>query len=481
MTTLTETDRIKTITTHYIDGAFVESHGREVMDIIKPTNGKVIARVTLGDEEDTRRAIAAARRGFATYGRSTKEERSKILRRLHEAAAARIDDLTAAMVEEYGGVVQFARPIVESGVNAFLASEKALQEIELTRSWGKTTVTMEPVGVAGLITAWNANALFICLKLASAVGAGCTVVIKPSEMSSLQTRVMVEALHEANLPKGLLNVVTGRGDVVGAELTRNPGVDKISFTGSVGVGQSIMRDGAATMKRVTLELGGKSPTILLDDAALDKAIPAALVLAFINSGQACAAGTRLLVPKSRLDEVKRSIQTAMRVFIVGDPADPKTAVGPMVSQKQYERVQSYIRKGIEEGAEVLAGGEGHPEGFQAGYFVKPTVFVNVKNDMTIAQEEIFGPVLCVIAYDSEDEAIRIANASKYGLHAGVLGTDLSRARRVASQIRAGRVVINGMTDDPQAPWGGFKYSGVGREYGRYGIEAFLETRAILES
>jgi aldehyde dehydrogenase (NAD+) len=451
------------------------------MDIIKPTNGKVIARVTLGDEEDTRRAIAAARRGFATYGRSTKEERSKILRRLHEAAAARIDDLTAAMVEEYGGVVQFAKPIVESGVNAFLASEKALQEMELTRKWGKTTVTLEPVGVAGLITAWNANALFFCLKLASAVGAGCTVVVKPSEMSSIQTRVMVEALHEANLPKGLLNVVTGRGDVVGAELTRNPGVDKISFTGSVGVGQSIMRDGAATMKRVTLELGGKSPTILLDDAALDKAIPAALVLAFINSGQACAAGTRLLVPKSRLDEVKRSIQTAMRVFIVGDPADPKTAVGPMVSQKQYERVQSYIRKGIEEGAEVLAGGEGHPEGFQAGYFVKPTVFVNVKNDMTIAQEEIFGPVLCVIAYDSEDEAIRIANASKYGLHAGVLGTDLSRARRVASQIRAGRVVINGMTDDPQAPWGGFKYSGVGREYGRYGIEAFLETRAILES
>jgi aldehyde dehydrogenase (NAD+) len=481
MTTLRKTDAIKTITTHYIDGAFVESHGKETMDIIKPTNGKVIGGVRLGDEEDTRRAIAAARRAFVTYGRSTKEERSKILRQLHKAASARIDDLTAAMVEEYGGVVQFAKPIVESGVNAFLASEKALQEMELTRKWGKTTVTLEPVGVAGLITAWNANALFFCLKLASAVGAGCTVVVKPSEMSSIQTRVMVEALHEANLPKGLLNVVTGLGNVVGAELTRNPDVDKISFTGSVGVGEMIMRDGAATMKRVTLELGGKSPTLLLDDAALDKAIPAALVMAFLNSGQACAAGTRLLVPKSRLDEVKRGIRDAMRVFTVGDPADPKTAIGPMVSQKQYERVQSYIRKGIEEGAEVLAGGEGHPEGLDAGYFVKPTVFVNVKNDMTIAQEEIFGPVLCVIAYNSENEAIQIANDSKYGLHAGVIGTDLSRARRVASQIRAGRVVINNMTDDPQAPWGGFKYSGVGREYGRYGIEAFLETRAILES
>jgi aldehyde dehydrogenase (NAD+) len=292
---------------------------------------------------------------------------------------------------------------------------------------------------------------------------------------------MVEALHEADLPKGLLNVVTGLGNVVGAELTRNPHVDKISFTGSVGVGQMIMRDGAATMKRVTLELGGKSPTILLDDAALDQAIPAALVLAFMNSGQACAAGTRLLVPMSRLDAVKRGICDAMRAFAVGDPADPKTAIGPMVSQKQYERVQSYIRKGIEEGAEVLVGGEGHPEGFEAGYFVKPTVFVNVKNNMTIAQEEIFGPVLCVIAYDSEDEAIRIANDSKYALHSAVIGADLERARRVASQIRAGRVVINGMTDDPQAPWGGFKYSGVGREYGRYGIEAFVETRAILEA
>src|SRR6476660_9006558 len=472
---------MQTITKHYINGTFVESHGSEVMDIGKPTNGQVIARVTLADEEDTRHAIAAAKSAFASFGRSTKEERANILRRRHQAASARVDDLTAAMVEEYGGVVRFAGLIVLSGVNAFLAAEQALQELPLTRNWGKTTVTLEPVGVAGLITAWNANTLFICLKLASAVAAGCTVVIKPSELSSLQTRVLVEALDEANLPKGLLNVVTGLGNVVGAELVRNPDVDKISFTGSVAVGQTIMRDGAATMKRVTLELGGKSPTILLDDAVLDKAIPSALIMAFLNSGQACAAGTRLLIPKSRLDDIKQRIRDTMRTFTVGDPANPKTAIGPMVSQKQYERVQSYIRKGIEEGAEVLAGGEGHPDGLDAGYFVKPTVFVNVKNDMTIAREEIFGPVLCVIAYDSEDEASRIANDSKFGLHAGVLGTDLQRARRVASQIRSGRVVINGMTDDPQAPWGGFKYSGVGREYGRYGIEAFLETRAILES
>src|SRR6202023_1685571 len=254
---------------------------------------------------------------------------------------------------EYGGVVQFARPIVQSGANAFLAAERGVQELPWTRNWGKTTVTLEPVGVAGLITAWNANALFICLKLASAVAAGCTVVIKPSELSSLQTRVLVEALNEAKLPNGLLNVVTGLGKTVGAELVHNPDVAKISFTGSVGVGESIMRDGAATMKRVTLELGGKSPTILLDDADLEEAIRAALGMAFLNSGQACAAGTRLLVPSKRLEAAKRAIVDAMPAFPVGDPADPKIAVGPMVSQKQFERVQCYIRKGIDEGSDVL--------------------------------------------------------------------------------------------------------------------------------
>jgi len=293
--------------------------------------------------------------------------------------------------------------------------------------------------------------------------------------------VWLNCVHAAGLPKGLCNVVTGRGEIVGAELVRNPDVAKISFTGSAAVGQSIMRDGASTMKRVTLELGGKSPTIILDDADLGHAIPNALVMAFLNSGQACAAGTRLLVPRNQLSAVKGAIVEAMGAFAVGNPRDPKTAIGPMATQKQYERVQSYIRKGMEEGAVVLVGGEGHPAGFDAGFFAKPTVFVDATNDMAIAREEIFGPVLCVIAYDTDEDAIRIANDSSYGLHAAVIGTDVRRARRVASELRAGRVVINGMTDDPQAPWGGFKFSGVGREYGRYGIEAFLEPRAILES
>ena len=471
---------MRAITQHYIDGAFVESHGREVMQSINPTSKKVIGSVLLGDEEDARRAIAAAKRAFPAYARTTKQERADILRRMHEVVAARIDDLTAAMIEEYGGVSHFSRLIVESGVESFLQAEKALQQMQLVRSWDNTTVTLEPVGVAGLITAWNANALFICLKLASAIAGGCTVVVKPSELSALQTQVLLECLHEARLPQGIYNVVTGRGDVVGAELVRNPDVAKISFTGSGAVGEQILRNGAATMKRVTLELGGKSPNILLDDADLDRAIPMALGIAFLNSGQACAAGTRLLVPEGRLDAIRRAIVDAIPAFVVGDPADPKVAVGPMVTQKQYESVQSYIRKGIAEGAQVLVGGEGHPPGLEHGNFVRPTVFVDVRNDMTIAQEEIFGPVLCVIPYKTEEEAIGIANDSKYGLHAFVSGADVERARRVASQIRAGRVVINGMRDDPQAPWGGFKHSGVGREYGTFGIEAFLEPRAILE-
>lgn len=471
---------MKTITKHYIDGAFVESHGRQVIESINPSNGKVIGTTLLGDEEDAKLAIAAAKRALISFAQTTKEERASMLRRLHEVVAARIDDLTAMMIEEYGGTAQFSELIVRSAAESFLQAEKALQQLPLVRTWDKTTVFYQPVGVAALITAWNANALFISVKLASAIAAGCSVVIKPSEISSLQTQVLLECLHKAKLPSGVFNVVIGRGDVVGAELVRNPDVAKISFTGSASVGEKIMRDGAATMKRVTLELGGKSPNILLDDVELDKAIPNALGIAFMNSGQACAAGTRLLVPKSRLDDVKKAILDAMPAFAVGDPADKKTAVGPMVSKKQYEQVQAYIRTGISEGADVLVGGEGHPQGFETGHFVKPTVFVNVTNEMTIAQEEIFGPVLCVIPYENEEDAVEIANDSRYGLHGFVSGRDLQRARRVASQILAGRVVINGMRDDQQAPWGGFKHSGVGREFGTFGIEAFLESRAILE-
>ena len=468
------------ITTHYIDGIFVESHGREVLESVDPATGKVAGDLLLADEVDSRRAIAAAKRALPEFSRTTKDERVDLLRRMHEVTAARLDDLVSAMVDEYGGTRQFSTLIVQGAVEAFRQAAIALNQIELVRQWGTTTAYYEPVGVAGLITPWNANALFLCVKSASAIAAGCTVVAKPSELSAFQTHVLLECLHEAGLPPGVLNVVTGLGAVVGAELVRNPDVSKISFTGSAAVGETIMRDGAATMKRITLELGGKSPNILLDDADLATAIPDALAIAFLNSGQACAAGTRLLVPNRMMDPVRKAIVGAARAFPVGKPSDPQTAIGPMVTKKQYERIQDYIRKGIEEGAQILVGGEGPPEGLKEGFFVKPTVFVNVTNDMTIAQEEIFGPVLCVIGYEDDEDAVRIANDSPYGLHGFVSGADRDRARRVASQILAGRVSINGMRDDQQAPFGGFKHSGFGREFGTYGIEAFLEARAILE-
>jgi aldehyde dehydrogenase (NAD+) len=303
--------------------------------------------------------------------------------------------------------------------------------------------------------------------------------MKPSELSSLQTRAWLECVHDAKLPKGLCNVVSGRGDVVGAELVRNPDVAKISFTGSVAVGKSIMRDAAATIKRVTLELGGKSPNILLDDADLKKAIPDALIIGFLNSGQACAAGTRLLVPKSRLDEVKRALIETMASFPAGDPTNPTTAIGPMVTQKQYERVQSYIRKGIAEGAEVLVGGVGHPAGLDAGHFVKPTVFVNVSNDMTIAREEIFGPVMSVIPFRDVEEVITRANRTHYGLAAGVWTRDIKKAHAVANGVRAGTIWVNCYhVLDTRAPFGGFKQSGIGRELGEYGLQEYTEVKTV---
>jgi len=382
---------MKAITPHYIDGKVVEPHGREVMDSINPTNNTVIGRVMLADEEDTKRAIDSAKHALASFGGRSKEERAAILLRLHEVVKARIDDLTDAMVEEYGGVHRFSNLIVQMAADSFFQAEKALQELPLVRTWNKTSVSLIPVGVAGLITAWNSNALFICLKTASALAAGCTVVVKPSELSSFQTQVLIECVHEAKLPRGVFSVVTGLGSTVGAELVRNLDVAKISFTGSVAVGQQIMRDGAATMKRVTLELGGKSPNILLDDVNLDEAIPRALAIAFLNSGQACAAGARLLVPRSRLEEIKQRIVAVMANMPVGDPNNNDTAIGPMVTRTQYERVESHIQKGIEEGAEVLVGGEGHPEGFEAGNFVKPTIFVNVTNDMTMLGKRYSDP------------------------------------------------------------------------------------------
>jgi aldehyde dehydrogenase (NAD+) len=363
--------------------------------------------------------------------------------------------------------------------NLFLDMVETLESFAFTQRIGGAEITLQPMGVVAAISPWNSNFGSICSKLATALAAGCTIVIKPSEMSAIQTQVLAEALHEAGLPAGVFNIVNGRGDVVGAELSSHPDIAKVTFTGSTAVGRSIMRAAAETMKRVTLELGGKGPNIILPDADLDSAIPTVVAVGFLNSGQACIAGTRVLAPRSRLPEILERLKAAVAVIKVGESSDPAVRIGPMVSQKQWDRVQSYIRVGLEEGAELLIGGEGRPAGLERGWFVRPTIFTGVSNDMRIAREEIFGPVLCVIPYDDEDEAIAIANDTSYGLQAYVESADVAHAHRVAERLESGRVVINGAPHAPLAPFGGFKQSGIGREYGRYGLEAHLEVRAIL--
>ncbi|MDR5766862.1 MULTISPECIES: aldehyde dehydrogenase family protein [unclassified Caballeronia] len=463
----------------YIGGAFVTPHGNELFELFNPATEKVIGRVRLADKDDARKAIAAAKRAFPAFSRTDKRERIDMLKRMHAAVIAKEDELFEAIVEEYGAPVSRGRWMARHASNVLLEAAKVLEDYAFLRDAGTAKVVMQPLGVAGLITPWNSDAGFICGKLAAALAAGCTAVIKPSEMSAMQTRVVTEALHEAGLPAGVFNIVTGRGDIVGAEISAHPDVAKLSFTGSTVVGKTILRTAADTLKRVTLELGGKSPTIVLDDANFDEAVPLALDAGFMNSGQACIAGTRVLVPRARLAEFEEKIVSAIEKILSGDPRDPHTSIGPMVSRKQWERVQRYIRIGIDEGARLIAGGEGRPDHVGAGWFVRPTLFSDVTNDMTIAREEIFGPVLSIIAYGDIEDAIAIANDTPYGLQAYIASSDAARANAVASRIDAGRVLVNTLAHEPAAPFGGFKQSGIGREYGTFGIEAFLEPKALL--
>jgi aldehyde dehydrogenase (NAD+) len=413
-----------------------------------------------------------------SHARTGKTERLELLRSLHDTVLSRAADLEEATILEYGAPVARARWTARYAAESFLHAAKTLETYSFTRPVGDSEVVMEPVGVAGLITPWNANAGFICNKLAYALAAGCTAVIKPSEMSALQTKIVTEALHSAGAAAGLFNIVTGRGEVVGTQLTTSPDIAKISFTGSTAVGKAIMKTAADTVKRVSLELGGKSPSLILEDADFETAVPMAITAGFQNSGQACVAGTRILVPEARLSDVLPLAKAAVAATKVGDLRDPTTAIGPLVNARQYERVQRYIRVGIESGATLVAGGEGHPDGL-GGYFVRPTLFAAVTNEMAIAREEIFGPVLCILSYRDEDEAVAIANDTDYGLASYVFSSDLVHARAIAARLQTGRVVINNAPHDPLAPFGGYKQSGVGREYGTFGLEAFLEAKAIL--
>jgi aldehyde dehydrogenase (NAD+) len=470
---------MKTIDKIYINGEFVTPEGTEYFNLISPTTNEKLGKVLLGNQKDTQNAIVAAKNAFETFSKTTIAERIQYLQNIQASIGKRKEEFVSTMVEEYGGTFQFATISYDYMLKSFDSAIQLLNTYEFNKIMGESEVQMTSIGVVGIIIPWNSSNGFICSKLSTAIAAGCTTVIKPSEMSAQQTQLITECLHEAGLPKGVFNIVNGLGEIVGAEISRNPDIAKISFTGSTTVGKIIAKEAVNTMKRITLELGGKSPNIILDDADFSQAIPLAMAAAYMNNGQACIAGTRLLVPENKLEEVKSLIKKAVTNIIVGNPKNETTTVGPMVSAKQYERVQNYIQTGIDEGAEILTGGLGKPEGLENGNFVKPTVFVNVKNNMRIAQEEIFGPVLSIITYKTEEEAIKIANDTTYGLQAYVSSSNEKRAHNVASQINAGRVQINGIKHDPMAPFGGFKQSGIGREFGTIGLEAYLEPKALI--
>jgi aldehyde dehydrogenase (NAD+) len=463
----------------YIGGAFVRVQGSETIESVNPATGQVIGTATLASRDDARLAIAAARQAQESLRRSSKAERIDMLRRLQAAVLAHTGRIRDITIEEYGGPLARAQWISQYASQCFANSADALAQHEPVRRIGEATVLMQPVGVAALIAPWNSSAGSICSKLASALAAGCASVIKPSELGPIQAQVVAEALHQAGLPPGVFNIVIGRGSDVGDELSRHPDVAKLSFTGSTATGKLIARAGIDTMKRVSLALTGKSASILLDDADLASAVPLALNAAFMNNGQACVAGSRLLVPRARMDAVCERLRSAVAAMRVGDPRDPATHIGPLASQAQYERVQHYIRRGLAQGASLVAGGGGKPAGAEAGYFVRPTVFAHVTNDMDIAREEIFGPVLSVIAYDNEEDAIRIANDSVYGLQAYVFSPDAQRAARIAARLEAGTVLINRIAPELLAPFGGVKQSGIGREFGVFGLEAFLEPKTIV--
>lgn len=463
----------------YIDGKFVPVQGTEVIQIINPATEAVIGTATLANRDDVRLAIHAARRAQRTFAQTSKAERVEMLKQLQAAVLSSAGQIRDSAIEEYGGVFARTQWVSQYASQCFANAAQTLEDYPLIRTVGTAQVVMEPVGIAALIAPWNSVAGTICSKLASAIAAGCTSVIKPSELSPLQSRVIAQALHSAGLPNGIFNMLSGRGQDVGDELSTHPDITRISFTGSTATGKLIARAGVQGMKRVSLALTGKSASIVLDDADLATTLPLAINAAFMNNGQACIAGTRLLVPRTRLAEVIGAVQEFAATLRVGDPKDPDTAIGPLASLAQYQRVQHYIQRGMAQGAKLIVGGEGRPAGLERGYFARPTVFANVSEDMDIAREEIFGPVLSIMTYDSEEQAIEIANGTEYGLYAYVFSSNLQRASHIASRLAAGTVMINRINPQLLAPFGGVKQSGIGREFGVAGLESFLEAKTIV--
>jgi aldehyde dehydrogenase (NAD+) len=464
----------------YIDGAWVDPIEATEFKVINPATEAVAGVISMGGPKDVDRAVAAARRAFEGYSRTIPAERLALLERVLAAYNAHYDEIARAISIEMGAPIKLAKGSqTRIGVGHISAMIEVLKIFQFEQMQGTTRLVLEPVGVCALITPWNWPMNQVAAKVVPALAAGCTMVLKPSEYSPFSAIIWAKVMHEAGVPAGVFNLINGDGPNVGAPLSSHRDVDMVSFTGSTRAGTEVAKNAATSVKRVHQELGGKSPNILLDDADFERAVKQSVLHVFQNSGQSCNAPTRMLVPAARLAEVEAIAKRITASVVVGDPTSEGTTVGPVVSKVQFERVEGYIEKGIAEGAKIIAGGTGRPQGLTKGYFVRPTIFSSVRNDMTIAREEIFGPVLCILPYETEEQAVQIANDTPYGLAAYVWSQNNIRARRVASRIRAGQVALNGASGDMRTPFGGFKMSGNGREYGEYGLRDFLEVKAMI--
>ena len=466
-------------TKFYINGEWVEPLGQDRLDVINPATEQPINQIAMGNAEDADRAVQAAAQAFETFSLTSKQERIELLERIIASYQKFMPAIATAVSDEMGAPTGLANAAqAPSGLGHLMTTLAVLKDFEFEEDLGSARVVREPAGVCGFITPWNWPLNQIVCKVAPAIAAGCTMVLKPSEVAPNNAVLFAEVMHDAGVPAGVFNLVDGDGPTVGAALSSHPQIDMMSFTGSTRAGVEVAKAAAATVKRVSQELGGKSANIILDDADMAKAISRDVFGLCMNSGQSCNAPTRMLVPNARMDEAAAIAKAAAQNVTVGDPKAEGVTIGPVVSAVQYDKIQGLIQKGIDEGATLQAGGTGRPDGLNAGYYVKPTVFSHVTNDMTIAQEEIFGPVLSLIGYEDDADAVRIANETLYGLSGYISGSD-ERAKNVARQIRTGNVHLNGAPVNNEAPFGGYKQSGNGREWGQFGLEEFLEVKAIL--
>ncbi|KAA0965287.1 aldehyde dehydrogenase family protein [Sporosarcina sp. ANT_H38] len=464
----------------YINGEWVDSTGSDTIEVVNPATEEVIGKISSGTKEDVNRAVQAAKEAFPSFSKMSVDDRVKLLENIAKEYENRKDDLIKIMTEELGAPITKSEEIhYQMGLAHFKQAAEELKNFEFTEERENSYIQKEPIGVSGLITPWNFPTNQISTKLASALAAGSTLVVKPASKTPFASIILAEIFDKVGVPKGVFNLVNGSGSTVGDAISSHPDVDFVSFTGSGAVGSSLMKNAADDFKNVSLELGGKSPLVILKDADVKKAARTALAQIATNTGQVCSAATRVIVPEEMHDDFIEAMKELVTEFPVGDPQDKNTFMGPQVSEDQWETVQSYIKKGEEEGATLVIGGPGRPDGIDKGFFSKITVFTDVQNDMTIAQEEIFGPVMSVITYKDIDEAIEIANDTVYGLAGYVFGNDKEELKKVALNIRAGQITINNSEADMSAPFGGFKQSGIGREWGDYGIEEFLEPKAIM--